>query len=44
MSGDGVDDVSIPVVFIFRNDAKPLFEALQSQAKIEGKLFDSSGN
>lgn len=43
MSGDGVDDVSIPMIFVFSNDAKPLFEAIQAQVKVEATLLDSSG-
>lgn len=43
MSGDGVDDVSIPMIFVFSNDAKPLFEAIQAQVKVEASLLDSSG-
>ena len=43
MSGDGVDDVSIPMVFIFYNDAKDLLEALKARPNIEVSLLDSSG-
>lgn len=43
MSGDGVDDVSIPMVFVFSNDASALFEAIQAQIKVEATLLDSSG-
>jgi len=41
-SGDGVDDVSIPMVFIFYNDAKDLLEALKARPNIEVSLLDSS--
>ena len=40
MSGDGTDDVSIPMVFLFSNDAKELLESLQSGAKVEVALMD----
>ena len=43
MSGDGVDDVSIPMVFVFYNDAKELLESLKSHPKMEVSLLDSSG-
>ena len=43
MSGDGVDDVSIPMVFIFYNDAKDLLEALKARPNLEVSLLDSSG-
>ena len=43
MSGDGVDDVSIPMVFVFYNDAKDILEALKSRPKMEASLLDSSG-
>ena len=43
MSGDGTDDVSIPMVFMFSNDAKNLLESLQSHPKLEVTLMDSSG-
>merc|ERR1719418_365133 len=42
MSGDGVDDVSIPMVFVFYNDAKDILEALKSRPKMEASLLDSS--
>lgn len=42
MSGDGVDDVSIPMVFIFYNDAKDLLEALKARPNLEVSLLDSS--
>jgi len=42
MSGDGTDDVSIPMVFMFSNDAKNLLESLQSHPKLEVTLMDSS--
>ena len=41
MSGDGTDDISIPMVFMFSNDAKELLEALQAgSAKVEVMLMD----
>ena len=43
MSGDGVDDVSIPMVFVFYNDANNLMEALKARPKMEATLLDSSG-
>merc|ERR1719273_1155932 len=42
MSGDGTDDVSIPMVFMFSNDAKNLLESLKSHPKLEVTLMDSS--
>ena len=42
MSGDGVDDVSIPMVFVFSNDAQELLE-VQSHSKVQVTLLDSSG-
>merc|ERR1719189_2197545 len=42
MSGDGVDDVSIPMVFVFYNDANNLMEALKARPKMEATLLDSS--
>lgn len=38
-----MDDVSIPMVFVFSNDASALFEAIQAQIKVEATLLDSSG-
>lgn len=43
MSGDGTDDISIPMVFLFSNDAKELLELLQSAAKIEVVMMDLIG-
>ena len=43
MSGDGTDDVSIPMVFMFSNDAKNLLEDLQNYPKLEVTLLDSAG-
>ena len=43
MSGDGTDDVSIPMVFMFSNDAKNLLEDLQNHPKLEVTLLDSAG-
>ena len=43
MSGDGVDDVSIPMVFVFSNDAQELLEVVQSHSKVQVTLLDSSG-
>lgn len=34
MSGDGKDDVSIPVVFLFRNDAQVLESAYKNNTKL----------
>lgn len=40
MSGDGKDDVSIPVVFLFSNDAKVLEAAVNNNTELEvGLLF-----
>ena len=43
MSGDGTDDISIPMVFLFSNDAKELLETLQAggvTSKVEVVLMD----
>lgn len=39
MSGDGEDDVTIPVVFLFRNDADVLWSAFKNDTKLKVKLF-----
>lgn len=40
MSGDGKDDVTIPVVFLFSNDAKVLEAAVNNNTELEvGLLF-----
>jgi len=41
MSGDGTDDISIPMVFLFSNDAKSLIETLQAGNKVDVNLLDS---
>ncbi len=43
MSGDGTDDVSIPMVFVFSNDAKEIFDALKADPKLIVSLMDSAG-
>lgn len=43
MSGDGTDDVSIPMVFLFSNDAKTLLDALQAYPGLQVALLDSAG-
>ena len=43
MSGDGTDDISIPMVFLFSNDAKELIELLQSAAKVNVAMMDLIG-
>ena len=43
MSGDGTDDISIPMVFVFSNDAKDITEALASDPKLAVTLMDSAG-
>lgn len=41
MSGDGTDDISIPMVFLFSNDAKSLIETLQAGNRVDVNLLDS---
>ena len=41
MSGDGTDDISIPMVFLFSNDAKSLIETLQAGHRVDVNLLDS---
>lgn len=38
MSGDGKDDVTIPVVFLFSNDAKILDAAVRNDTNLEVTL------
>lgn len=40
MSGDGTDDVSIPLVFLFSADAELLLNALDKQPDLEAVLSD----
>lgn len=40
MSGDGTDDVSIPLVFLFSADAELLLNALDKQSDLEAVLSD----
>ncbi|MPC13214.1 ER degradation-enhancing alpha-mannosidase-like protein 3 [Portunus trituberculatus] len=40
MSGDGTDDVSIPLVFLFSADAELLLNALDKQPDLEAALSD----
>lgn len=44
MSGDGVNDVTIPVVFVFQKDAEVLHAAIKNNTDLEvntGKLIPS---
>ena len=43
MSGDGTDDISIPMVFLFSNDAKVLIDTLQAGNRVEVNVLDSLG-
>lgn len=38
MSGDGKDDVTIPVVFLFTKDKEKLMAALQKEPKLKVSL------
>merc|ERR1712192_202352 len=38
MSGDGVDDIRIPMVFVFMEEAKKLLEFLKSESELEVTL------
>lgn len=38
MSGDGVSDVTIPVVFVFQKDAQPLHAAIKNNTDLEVSL------
>lgn len=40
MSGDGNDNVSIPLVFLFRADAQVLFDALEENSNLLVALSD----
>ena len=40
MSGDGTDDVSIPLVFLFSADAELLLNALDKHPDLEAVLSD----
>lgn len=40
MSGDGTNDVSIPLVFLFSGDAEVLLKALQENPDLEVILSD----
>jgi len=44
MSGDGTDDISIPMVFLFSNDAKSLIETLQAGNRVDVNLLDASAD
>jgi mannosidase alpha-like ER degradation enhancer 3 len=40
MSGDGTDDVNIPVVFLFYQDASQLLQAVNSSPALEVTVAD----
>lgn len=40
MSGDGTDDVNIPLVFLFSADAEVLLKALETNPGLEVHLSD----
>lgn len=40
MSGDGTDDINIPVVFLFHEDAIKLFQALEQNTNLEVTISD----
>jgi mannosidase alpha-like ER degradation enhancer 3 len=40
MSGDGTDDVSIPVVFLFYQDASQLLQAVNGNPALEVTVAD----
>lgn len=42
MSGDGTDDVSLPVVFLFSNDAQILYDALDKDPQLSVTIQDSA--
>ena len=42
MSGDGTDDVTIPLVFLYSSDAELLLRALDADANLEASLAESS--
>ena len=41
MSGDGTDDVSIPMLFLFDRDAKALFKALSENQELVVTMQES---
>lgn len=43
MSGDGTDDVSIPMLFLFNLDGLKFLEALEKNPEMEVTLTDGSG-
>uniref|UniRef100_T1IVL0 alpha-1,2-Mannosidase n=1 Tax=Strigamia maritima TaxID=126957 RepID=T1IVL0_STRMM len=44
MSGDGKNDIKIPLVFLFSEDAQLLLKAFQSEPNLEVSLADSTDN
>lgn len=40
MSGDGTDDVNIPLVFLFSGDAEILLKALEENSSLKVALSD----
>jgi len=44
MSGDGVDDIKIPMVFLFMEEATKLLEVMQKEPKLEVTLEEKESN
>lgn len=41
MSGDGTDDVSIPMLFVFERDSKILLRAIEEDPEVEITMMES---